>query len=90
MAESASIQLQKRGTLSLPEAIRDKHHLKEGDSFFLVDLGGGAFVLTPSQPRIPDLSNRLEQIREEEGVSIEEMLEGLREQRRDSKEHAEE
>lgn len=81
MAESASIQLQKRGTLSLPKAVREKHHLKEGDSFSLLDLGGGAFVLAPSQPRLPDLSNRLEQIREEEGVSIEEMLEGLREQR---------
>lgn len=89
MAESTSIQLQKRGTFSLPKAVCDEHHLKEGDSFSLMDLGGGAFVLTPLHPRIPDLSDRLERIREEEGVAIEKMLEGLREQRWRSEEQRE-
>lgn len=89
MTESTSIQLQKQGTLALPKAIREEHHLEEGDSFSLVDLGGGAFILTPLYPRIPSLSDRLKQIREEEGVSIEEMLNGLREQRRRYDEQAE-
>lgn len=82
MPESTSIQLRKRGTLTLPKALRDKHNLKEGDALHLVDLGGGAFVLTPTPPRIPELSDALEQIREDEGVSIDDMLTDLREERR--------
>jgi len=81
MSEFTSIQLRKRGTLTLPKALREKHNLTEGDALHLVDLGGGAFVMTPTQPRIPELSSALEQIREEEGVTFDEMLSGLREER---------
>jgi bifunctional DNA-binding transcriptional regulator/antitoxin component of YhaV-PrlF toxin-antitoxin module len=84
--ESVLIQLRKRGTLKLPKALREKHDLKEGDALHLVDLGGGAFVMTLARPRIPELSSALEQIREDEGVSTEEMLNGLREERRRSNE----
>jgi hypothetical protein len=63
------------------EGISGKHDLEEGDALHLIDLGGGAFVLTLSQPRIPKLSSALERIREKEGISIDDMLEGLREQR---------
>lgn len=82
MSDTTSIQLRKRGTLTLPKALREKHNLKEGDSLHLVDLGGGAFVLTPTNPRIPELTGALERIREDEGVSMEDMLAGLREERR--------
>jgi AbrB family looped-hinge helix DNA binding protein len=81
-SESTSIQLRKRGALTLPKALREKHNLKEGDSLHLVDLGGGSFVLTPTKPRIPELTGALERIREDEGVSMEDMLTGLRKERR--------
>lgn len=77
-----SIQLQERGVLTLPKALREKHNLKEGDALHVMDLGGGALVLTPTRPRIPELSESLEEIREAEGVSIHDMLADLREERR--------
>jgi bifunctional DNA-binding transcriptional regulator/antitoxin component of YhaV-PrlF toxin-antitoxin module len=86
MSESTSIQLRKRGTLTLPKVLREKHNLEEGDALYLVDLGGGAFVMTLARPRIPELSSALERIREDEGVSTEELLNGLREERRRSNE----
>jgi uncharacterized protein YegP (UPF0339 family) len=46
-----------------------------------VDLGG-VFALTPMRPMVPELSREIEQMREEEGLSTEELLEGLRKQRR--------
>lgn len=88
MPDSTSIQIQERGALTLPKRLREKHNLKEGDALYLVDLGGGSFVLTPTQPRIPEISKDLEQIREEEGVSISDMLDGLREERRREDENA--
>jgi bifunctional DNA-binding transcriptional regulator/antitoxin component of YhaV-PrlF toxin-antitoxin module len=89
MPEHTSIQLQKRGTLVLPKTLRERHNLKEGDALHLVDLGSGAFVLTSTPPQIPELSGALEQIREDEGVSIEEMLDGLRNERRRRADEAE-
>jgi len=46
---SATIQLRKRGVLTLPKSIRDKYHLEEGDALRLVDVDG-VFVLTPMTP----------------------------------------
>jgi AbrB family looped-hinge helix DNA binding protein len=82
MFESTSIQLRKRGALTLPKALREKHNLEEGDALHVMDLGGGALVLTPTRPRIPELSEALEQLREAEDVSIDDMLADLREERR--------
>jgi len=51
-----------------------------GDIFRLVDLDG-IYVLTPVTPRVPELAREIEQARMEAGLSIEEMLVALREQR---------
>lgn len=88
MPESTSVQLRKRGALTLPKALREKHNLKEGDALHVMDLGGGALVLTPTRPRIPELSESLEEIREAEGVSIDDMLADLREERRRGEEES--
>jgi bifunctional DNA-binding transcriptional regulator/antitoxin component of YhaV-PrlF toxin-antitoxin module len=68
--------------------LREKHNLKEGDSLHVMDLGGGALVLTPTRSRIPELSESLEQIREAEDVSIDDMLADLREERRRGEEES--
>jgi bifunctional DNA-binding transcriptional regulator/antitoxin component of YhaV-PrlF toxin-antitoxin module len=60
--------------------LRDKYDLGEGDALYLVD-AGGAFVLTPMKPMVPSLSRKIEEMREETGLSAEELLEGLEEQR---------
>ncbi len=47
----------------------------------LVDLYFGVFVLTPMMPIVPELAREIERTRQETGLSLEELLDGLREQR---------
>ena len=75
-----AIQVRQRGTLTLPAALRDKYDIKQGDTFYLVDLDG-VLVLTPMVPLVPELAREIERLRTEAGLSTEELLDGLREQR---------
>ncbi len=78
---AATVQVSQRGSLTLPVALREKYGIKTGDSFQLVDLDG-IFVLTPMTPMVPELAREIEKIRQEAGLSTEELLQGLREQRK--------
>ena len=75
-----NIQVRQRGTLTLPADLREKYAIRAGDTFRLVDLDG-IFVLTPMVPMVPELAREIERARIEAGLSTEEMLQGLREQR---------
>jgi bifunctional DNA-binding transcriptional regulator/antitoxin component of YhaV-PrlF toxin-antitoxin module len=76
----ATVQVRQRGTVTLPVEIREKYSIQTGDTFRLVDLDG-IFVLTPMVPMVPELAREIERIRLESGLTVEEMLQGLREQR---------
>jgi bifunctional DNA-binding transcriptional regulator/antitoxin component of YhaV-PrlF toxin-antitoxin module len=75
-----AIQVRKRGVLTLPARLREKYSIKEGDTFRVLDLDG-LFELTPMVPMVPELAREIESMRLEAGISIQELLEGLREQR---------
>lgn len=74
------IQVRNRGVITLPAELRDKYGIESGDIFRLVDLDG-VFVLTPMVPMVPELAREIEKARLEAGLSIEDLLLGLREQR---------
>jgi bifunctional DNA-binding transcriptional regulator/antitoxin component of YhaV-PrlF toxin-antitoxin module len=74
------IQVRSRGVITLPAELREKYGIENGDIFRLVDLDG-VFVLTPLVPLVPELAREIERARVEAGLSIEELLHGLREQR---------
>ena len=76
----ATIQVRQRGTLTLPAEFRAKYGIQAGDTFRLVDLDG-VFVLTPMVPMVPELAREIERARLEAGLSVEELLNTLREQR---------
>lgn len=76
----ATIQVRNRGTITLPAELREKYGIGNGDVLRLVDLDG-VFVLTPMVPMVPELAREIERLRLEAGVSTEELLQGLREQR---------
>lgn len=76
----ATVQVRQRGTLTLPVELRERYSIKTGDDFRLVDLDG-IFVLTPMAPMVPEWTREIERARIEAGLSVEEMLKGLREQR---------
>ena len=76
----ATIQVRQRGTLTLPSGLREKYGIREGEPFRLSDLDG-IFVLTPMLPVVPEPRREIEKVRLEAGLSIEELLRSLREQR---------
>lgn len=76
----ATIQIRQRGTLTLPAELREKHNIQPGDTYRLVDLDG-ILVLTPMLSMVPELAREIERTRLEAGLSMEELLAGLRDQR---------
>ncbi len=77
---STTIQVRQRGAITLPVELRERYNIQPGDTFRLVDLDG-IFVLTPMAPLVPELAREIERARIEAGLSVEEMLQALREQR---------
>lgn len=77
---NVTVQVRKRGVLTLPASLRERYGVREGDSFRVVDLDG-IFVLTPLVPMVPELAREIEKARLEAGLSVEELLENLRQQR---------
>jgi AbrB family looped-hinge helix DNA binding protein len=75
-----TIQVRKRGTITLPVTIREKYRLEEGDPITLVDLGEGVY-LSPKRSLLPKLAQEIERLMEKHGVSTEELIEGVAEQR---------
>jgi bifunctional DNA-binding transcriptional regulator/antitoxin component of YhaV-PrlF toxin-antitoxin module len=75
-----TIQVRKRGSITLPVIIREKYRLEEGDPITLIDLGEGVF-LSPKRSLLPKLAEEIEHLREKHGVSIEELVAGIAEQR---------
>ncbi|MCS6936503.1 MAG: hypothetical protein NZ610_00210 [Candidatus Bipolaricaulota bacterium] len=67
--------------MTLPAELRKKYGLEEGESLLLLDLDG-VFVLSPKEALVPKLVGELERLREETGLRVEDLLEGLDEQRR--------
>ncbi len=79
MAE-ITLQVRKRGVVTLPADLRERYGIREGDTFRLLELDG-LFVLTPMAPMVPELAREIERLRLEAGLSVEEFLQDLREQR---------
>jgi bifunctional DNA-binding transcriptional regulator/antitoxin component of YhaV-PrlF toxin-antitoxin module len=75
------VQIRKKGSLTLPVDLRNKYKLGEGDVFTLIDLGDGSFLLTPQVSQVNRLGDRVTRILKEEGVSLEDLLNALDEER---------
>ena len=75
-----TIQVRKRGTITLPVIIREKYRLEEGDPITLLDMGEGVF-LSPKRSLLPKLAQEIERLKEKHGISTEELIAGVAEQR---------
>ena len=74
------IQIRKRGTLTLPKKIRDKYGLDEGDPVTLIDLGEG-ILISPKPATMPKLAAQLESLMVQHGLSLEDLVKGVAEER---------
>lgn len=76
----ATVQVRKRGVITLPNSLREKYQIKEGETFRIVDVDG-TFILTPMTPMVAELAREIERMRIEAGLTTEDLLSSLREQR---------
>ena len=76
----STVQIRKRGVLTLPSELREKYMIQEGDTYRLVDMDG-IFVLTPMVPMVPELAKEIERIRKDANIPLDELLQGIREAR---------
>jgi len=79
--EANTVQIRQRGVITLPSKLRQRHNLEPGDTLTFIDLDG-AFFVAPRVSLVPKLAAEIERLRQEAGLSIEDLLEGLDEQRR--------
>lgn len=76
-----TIQIRKKGSLTLPIDLRNKYQVDEGDIFTLIDLGDGSFLLTPRISQVNRLGDRIAEIIDGEGLSTNDLLNALDDER---------
>jgi bifunctional DNA-binding transcriptional regulator/antitoxin component of YhaV-PrlF toxin-antitoxin module len=74
-----SVQVTRGGRITLPQALRERNDWVEGTTLTMIDLGDG-FMFLGSQPsHVDEVANALARQWQEAGLSLESMLEALRE-----------
>lgn len=74
---AVTVQVRRRGTITLPHDLRERYHVGEGDVFTLIDLGEGTFLLIPRVSQLARLGAVAARALAREGVGLEELLETL-------------
>lgn len=75
-----AVQVRERGTITLPAELRNRHGIAVGDTFTIVELDG-MLLLVPMVMMVPELAAELERARIDAGLSVEDLVAGVREQR---------
>ena len=70
-----TIQIRKKGSVTIPMEIRKRYQLDEGDPLTLIDLGEG-FFLSPKRSVFPKLVAEIENLRKKNNISLEELIQG--------------
>lgn len=81
MSITTTIQMRGKGAVTIPIELRRKYGLGEGDIITLIDLGDGSFLLTPKVINVDRLGDRVAQAMAKEGISLDEILTALDEER---------
>jgi bifunctional DNA-binding transcriptional regulator/antitoxin component of YhaV-PrlF toxin-antitoxin module len=76
-----TIQVRKKGNITLPMDLRTKYGVDEGDVFTLIDMGDGSFLLTPRISQVNRLGDRVAEMLSAEGVSLDDLLNTLDDER---------
>jgi bifunctional DNA-binding transcriptional regulator/antitoxin component of YhaV-PrlF toxin-antitoxin module len=78
---NSTIQVRKKGGLTLPVDIRQKYGVDEGDIFTLIDMGDGSFFLTPRVSNVARLGSQIDKILKDSPVDLDDLLTSLDEER---------
>lgn len=77
---SISLQMSKRGIITIPKPLRDAYGMRAGDTFTLLDLNG-VLILSPRRSEIDAIADKIAAQWTEDGETLVTMLEALREER---------
>lgn len=74
------IRLEKEGQITVPQAVQEQLNLTEGDTLTLLQIGD-LVLLTPKHLQVPQLADQITAIREDEGVDLTDLLDGIKTER---------
>jgi bifunctional DNA-binding transcriptional regulator/antitoxin component of YhaV-PrlF toxin-antitoxin module len=74
------IRLRDRGQITVPQAVRESLAVADGDILTLLQVGE-VVLLTPKQPQVPQLADKISALMEQEGINLADLLSGLAEER---------
>ncbi len=72
--------IRERGQLTIPKGIREKGALYDGEAVTIIPLGN-AILVTPKKIGLDEARREIRRIMKASGMSAEEMIEGLQEER---------
>jgi AbrB family looped-hinge helix DNA binding protein len=79
-AKTATAEIKARGQLTIPKRIREVSNMEEGSVVSIVPVGD-SLVITPKRMELDEARRQLRKLLKASGLTIGELLEGLKEQR---------
>jgi AbrB family looped-hinge helix DNA binding protein len=71
-----TIQMRKKGSVTIPKELRKRYRIDEGDPLTLIDLGEG-FFLSPRRSVLPKLVAEIESLRQKSNITLQELIQGV-------------
>lgn len=78
---AVTVQVRRRGTITLPREVRRRYAVDEGDVFTLIDLEDGTLVLSPRASRVAQLADQAASRIADQGIDLDDLLRALDEER---------
>ena len=74
-------EIKARGQLTIPKKIRDKGQLEEGQAVSIIPVGDSV-IITPRQLTLDEARRQIKRMLKDSDLSVEEILKGIKEERR--------
>ena len=80
VTQSYPVRLRNKGQITLPQALRRRFDVADGDFLVFVEIADIVF-LSPRPLQVPRLADKLADMMDEAGVTLADLLKGLEEER---------
>lgn len=74
-------EIKARGQLTIPKKIRDKGQLEEGQAVSIIPVGDSV-IITPRHLTLDEARRQIKRMLKDSDLSVEEILKGIKEERR--------
>lgn len=77
-----TLQIRRKGTVTLPASLRKKYKLEEGQILTLINLGEGTILLTTKVSQVDKLADQIAEGFKRENITFDDLLQTLDEVRK--------